>query len=238
MNIEAFFKVSYGLYILSSTFDGKMNGHINNTCFQVTAEPAKFAVCTHKNNLTTEFIEKSRVFSISVIQQDVDLNYIGHWGFKSGREFNKFDGINYRIGKTGAPIVLDKIISYIDCEVTDRIELDTHILYVGKVIDSDVLDNEKQALTYSYYRDVIKGLSPKNSPTYIDKNKKNAEKEIIVPEIKVVHPEFLCTVCGYVYEPSMGDPACNIKPGTPFEDLPEDWTCPVCGVTKDMFEKV
>jgi rubredoxin len=36
----------------------------------------------------------------------------------------------------------------------------------------------------------------------------------------------------------MGDPACNIKPGTPFEDLPEDWTCPVCGVTKDMFEKV
>jgi len=47
-----------------------------------------------------------------------------------------------------------------------------------------------------------------------------------------------CMVCGYVYDPAKGDPSRGIPPGTPFEALPEDWTCPDCGATKDMFEKV
>lgn len=48
--------------------------------------------------------------------------------------------------------------------------------------------------------------------------------------------KYVCTVCGYVYDPSIGDPDSNIAPNTPFEDIPDDWVCPVCGVTKDMFE--
>jgi rubredoxin len=46
-----------------------------------------------------------------------------------------------------------------------------------------------------------------------------------------------CTVCGYIYDPEIGDPEHGIKPGTPFENLPEDWTCPVCGAPKDQFVK-
>lgn len=49
--------------------------------------------------------------------------------------------------------------------------------------------------------------------------------------------KWTCTVCGYVYDPSVGDSASDIAPGTAFEDLPEDWICPLCGVGKDMFEK-
>lgn len=49
--------------------------------------------------------------------------------------------------------------------------------------------------------------------------------------------KYKCTVCGYVYDPSTGDPAANIAPNTPFEKLPDGWVCPVCGVGKDMFEK-
>ncbi|MDN5347964.1 MAG: hypothetical protein PWP65_1528 [Clostridia bacterium] len=45
-----------------------------------------------------------------------------------------------------------------------------------------------------------------------------------------------CTACGYVYDPAEGDPEGGVKPGTPFEDLPEDWVCPNCGLTKDVFE--
>jgi flavin reductase (DIM6/NTAB) family NADH-FMN oxidoreductase RutF len=97
MNIETFFKLSYGLYIVSSHFEGKLNGHINNTVFQVTAEPPKLAVCSHKNNLTTDYILKSKSLTISIIQERVDLEYIGHFGFKSGREFNKFANINYKL---------------------------------------------------------------------------------------------------------------------------------------------
>ncbi len=47
-----------------------------------------------------------------------------------------------------------------------------------------------------------------------------------------------CVVCGYVYDPSAGDPDSDIEPGTSFEDLPEDWICPACGVGKSDFEKV
>lgn len=48
--------------------------------------------------------------------------------------------------------------------------------------------------------------------------------------------KYICTVCGYVYDPANGDPDSGIAPGTAFEDIPEDWVCPVCGVAKDMFE--
>ena len=91
MNLEAFFKVSYGLYIVSAIHDNQKNGHVSNTVFQVTAEPARFAIATNKDNYTTELIEKSNSFSISVLSQDVDLEFLGPWGFKNGKEIDKFE---------------------------------------------------------------------------------------------------------------------------------------------------
>jgi rubredoxin len=49
--------------------------------------------------------------------------------------------------------------------------------------------------------------------------------------------KYVCTVCGYVYDPQVGDPDNGVKPGTAFKDLPDDWVCPICGATKDQFEK-
>lgn len=49
--------------------------------------------------------------------------------------------------------------------------------------------------------------------------------------------KYVCVPCGYVYDPAEGDPDNGVAAGTPFEKLPEDWVCPVCGATKDMFEK-
>lgn len=49
--------------------------------------------------------------------------------------------------------------------------------------------------------------------------------------------KYICTLCGYVYDPKIGDPDNGIAPGTAFEDIPNDWVCPVCGATKDQFEK-
>jgi rubredoxin len=50
--------------------------------------------------------------------------------------------------------------------------------------------------------------------------------------------KYECTVCGYIYDPELGDPEGDIQPGTPFEELPDDWTCPVCGADKSEFEKI
>jgi len=233
MNIEAFFKITYGLYIVTSKKDDLLNGHISNTVFQVTAEPPQFAVCSNKDNLTTDYIIQSGVFAVSIIEQDVDLQYIGRYGFKSGKDFNKFQYVNYKIGKTGAPIVLDKTVAYFECEVVQTFDVGSHIIFIGKVVDSEIIDESKIPLTYSHYRNVIKGVSPKNSPTYIDKSKLEHEK----PALKA-GKMYKCQVCGYVYEPEVGDAEQHIKPGTAFEDLTDNWICPVCGATKDMFEEI
>ena len=49
--------------------------------------------------------------------------------------------------------------------------------------------------------------------------------------------KYTCTPCGWEYDPAVGDPDRGIAPGTPFEESPEDWTCPICGVGKELFEK-
>jgi len=86
MNFEAFKKISYGLYIVSSKKNSKINGQIANTVFQVSADPPLIAVCINKENLTHEFIENSKVFCISVLAKDAPLRIIGQFGFRSGRD--------------------------------------------------------------------------------------------------------------------------------------------------------
>ncbi len=230
MNIEALFKLSYGLYIVSSTDGGKLNGHISNTVFQVTAEPARIAVCSNKNNLTTDFIRSSKVFAVTVISEQSDLAFIGHFGFKSGRDFDKFSGMDYFTGQTGAPIVRKNALAYFECEVEQETDLGTHVMFVGRMVSGDVLSDAAAPLTYKYYREVIKGISPKNAPTYVQ-HKDEAKPVVASGE------RYKCAVCGYVYDSEKGDPDNGIAPGTRFEDLPEDWTCPICGVGKDVFDK-
>jgi flavin reductase (DIM6/NTAB) family NADH-FMN oxidoreductase RutF/rubredoxin len=231
MDIRSFFKITYGLYIVSSRDGDRLNGHVSNTVFQVSADPPLFAIATHKDNLTTSFIRASGVFSVSVLQQDVDLQFLGPWGFNSGKEANKFAGTNYMEGKSGAPILLDKAIAYIDCEVRKEIDTGSHILFIGEAVDAAVLDDGKPPLTYQYYRDVIKGLSPENAPTYTEKSKLAELEEIKSAEMK----SYKCLVCGYIYDPAEGDGPKNIPAGTAFEDLPDNWTCPICGVGKNEF---
>jgi flavin reductase (DIM6/NTAB) family NADH-FMN oxidoreductase RutF/rubredoxin len=234
VDITAFFKVTYGLYIVSSRDGDNLNGHISNTVFQVTADPPQFVVATHKDNLTTRYIEKSGVFSVSVLQQDIDLEFMGPWGFKSGTTTNKFKNAGYRFGKSGAPIVLDKAIAFIDCQVVDRMDTGTHILYVGQVLDAGILDEKLKPLTYDHYREVIKGLSPEHAPTYT--GEKLEEGVLHQESVPLKKPRrYQCKVCGYIYDPEEGDPHGGIAPGTAFEDIPEEWSCPICGVTKKDF---
>ena len=86
--------------------------------------------------------------------------------------------------------------------------------------------NNFPAMSYSYYHKVIKGASPKTAPTYIE------EKVADVKEQKPTNKskKYKCSICGYVYD----DEKEKIK----FEDLPDDWTCPMCGVGKDLFVEV
>lgn len=228
MNKKTLHKISYGLYVISSKADEKFNGQIANTVFQITSEPPTVAVSINKQNLTHEFIKESKVFNISVLSEDTPMKFIGLFGFKSGKNVEKFKEVKYKLRLTNCPIIIDYTVGYLECELIDTIDVGSHTIFIGKVIDADIL-NDKKPMTYDYYHKVKKGKAPKTAPTYISEEK-NKKKE--VKKMK----KYVCTVCGYVYDPEVGDPDSGIKPGTPFEDIPDDWVCPVCGVGKDMFE--
>ena len=226
MNPKALFNISYGLYVISSKKDGLLNGQIGNTVFQISSEPPTIAVSINKKNLTHEYIKGSKTFTVSILSQDVPLNLIGQFGFKSGREINKFEGVSVKIGKTGVPYLTDYALSFIEAKVIQEFDANTHTVFVGEITDADIL-GEGLPMTYAYYQQVKKGSVPPAAPTY---NVKEEEKG-------TVSEKYVCNVCGYVYDPAVGDPDGGIAPGTPFADIPDDWVCPVCGAGKNEFEK-
>lgn len=227
MNLKAFYKISYGLFVVSSKKDEKFNGQIANTIFQVTAEPPTIAVSINKQNLTHEYIEKSKVFTVSILSKETPMKFIGQFGFKSGRELDKFQDVNYKVGVTGAPIVMENTVAYLEAELINNLDVGTHTIFIGKVIEAEVIKDE-EPMTYAYYHQVKQGKAPQTAPTYI--------KEEMQKEVKKIE-RYRCTVCGYIYDPEKGDPDSGINPGTPFENLPADWVCPVCGADKSAFEK-
>ena len=227
MNLKALYKLGYGLYVVCSKKGDKLNGQIANTVFQVCSEPPIIAVALNKQNLTNEFVSASKVFTVSIISQDTPLNFIGGFGFKSGREVDKFKGVGYKLGETGAPIVLDNTLAYLEAKVINQTEVGTHTIFIGEIVAADVV-KEGEPMTYAYYHEVKRGTTPKTAPSYIEEKKEAATKMA----------KYKCTVCGYIYDPELGDPDGGIKPGTLFEKIPDDWVCPVCGASKDQFEKV
>ena len=226
MNPKALYKLGYGLYVVSSKKGDRLNGQIANTVFQITSEPPTIAVSINKSNLTHEFIKESKVLTVSVISQDTSLSFIGHFGFKSGRDIDKLEGINYKIGETQAPIVTDNTLAYLEVSVTQEVDVGTHTIFIGELVGADVI-KEGEPMTYTYYHQVKRGTTPKAAPSYIAE-KKEAPKMA----------KYRCTVCGYIYDPELGDPDGGIKPGTPFEEIPDGWVCPVCGAAKSQFEKI
>jgi flavin reductase (DIM6/NTAB) family NADH-FMN oxidoreductase RutF/rubredoxin len=227
MNLEALHTISYGLYVVSSRRGDRLNGQIANTVFQVASSPPTIAVCINKKNLTHEFISESKVFATSILSQDTPLRFIGLFGFKSGREVDKFGETNYRLGETRAPIALDHSLAYLEANVTNQVDVETHTLFMGQLVGAEIL-KAGEPMTYAYYHQVKGGATPKTAPIYHEEKKEEVSKMA----------KYKCTVCGYVYDPKTGDPDGGVKPGTPFEKIPDSWVCPVCGASKSEFEKL
>jgi len=230
MDPKALHKISYGLYVICSKNGEKINGQIANALFQVTSQPPTIAVSINKQNLTHEYIGESKVLTISILSEQTPMTFIGNFGFKSGRDIDKFKKVNYKLGKNKVPIVIDYCLAYIEVRVTSKIDVGTHTIFVGKVEDGEILSDDKP-MTYEYYHEVKGGISPKTAPTYSEMVDKVVKKE------EGNMDKYVCKVCGYVYDPEKGDPDSGIEPGTKFEDLPDDWVCPVCGAKKEDFEK-
>ncbi|MDE7222279.1 MAG: flavin reductase [Acetatifactor sp.] len=212
MNNIAFRQLSYGVYVVSTWDEGRATGCTANSAMQITSEPATIAVSINHSNYTNACIQKLGKFAISILGEHSDPGTIGVFGFKSGRDNNKFDEVKPEI-RSHMPVIPDAC-AYIVCEVVDKLETSSHTVFLGKVVDADILKND-DPMTYAYYHNVIKGKSPKAAPTYIpEENEAEAG------------PKYVCGVCGYEYQ---GD--------IPFEELPDDYVCPVCKQPKSVFQK-
>ena len=166
-NVErgVFRDLSYGLYIVASKDEGRLNGQVVNTIIQVTSEPPRVAVIINKKNLTHEFILNSKVFSASVLEESTPMIFLGPFGFRSGRDVDKLSKVDFKEGITGCPLISEHALSVLEAEVIDQIDLGTHTVFIGNVVSSEIL-KKGSPLTYQYYHQVLKGKSPPNAPTY------------------------------------------------------------------------
>ena len=144
-------KISYGLYVVSSVKDGKLNGQISNTVFQLTDPPLRIAVCLNKKNLTHEYISATGCFAVSVLGQE-QFDMVRNFGYRSGRVADKFTDVSYVAGKNGCPILCN-CMAYLEARVIPDKVLDvgTHHLFVADVTSGMVVA-DRTALTYEYFR--------------------------------------------------------------------------------------
>ena len=217
MNTKILRNMSYGVYIVGTMDGDRPTGCVANSIMQITSSPATVAASINHDNFTKECIDKHGYFSFSILSVDSPVELIGKFGFQSGREINKFDGVDYEM--IGNVPVLKHTCGYITCKVVDKMETSTHTVYLGEIVEANIYDDNKAVeMSYAYYHKVIKGKSPKNAPTYIENE---PEADVIeTPKKKVT---YVCQVCGYVYD---GDP------------LPEDFICPICKQGADKFKRV
>jgi len=226
-NPKTLHKVSYGLYIITSKQGKRINGQTANTLVQISSDPVTIAVSINKHNFTNEFIRQSKVFNVSILAQEAPLSLIGQFGFKSCRDVDKFEAVEYKLGANGAPYIIDSVLAYMETEVIQEVDAGTHSIFIGKVTGGEVL-KEGTPMTYAHYHQIKRGSVPKTAPSYTLPQKERTDDAM---------DKYVCNVCGYVYDPALGDPENDIAPDTPFEKLPDDWVCPVCGAGKDEFEK-
>jgi flavin reductase (DIM6/NTAB) family NADH-FMN oxidoreductase RutF len=148
--IKACWKVSYGLYVVTSIRDGRANGQVCNTLFQITSDPPRFAIGINHRNLTHEFIASSEVFAASILGVG-DHRLVRRFGYRSGRDFDKLGGIAVRAGRTGCPL-LEESLGYVECKLLPdkTVDAGTHSIFVGEVVGGGIL-RDGEPMTYAHY---------------------------------------------------------------------------------------
>lgn len=149
---NALYSISYGMFVVSSRSGDKVNAQTCNTVFQITSDPVRVAIGINKSNLTHEFIMDSKVAAVTILGKG-NMGIIKRFGFSSGRNVDKFAGVEWMKSPTaGCPVINDGN-SYLECEIEldKSIDAGTHTLFVAKVVGGGKLRGT-EPITYGYYR--------------------------------------------------------------------------------------
>ena len=179
---EAMYKLTYGLFMLTTTDGQKQNGCIVNTVSMLTDNPKRIVVFVNKANYSEELLKKTGVFNVSVLTESAPFEIFKQFGFQSGRDTDKFAGGRYEVSANGLYYLPEYANAVLSAKVIDHYDYDTHTLFVAEVTEAKKLNDEK-SVTYEYYQSNIKP-------------KPQAAKS----EEKSGKGKWVCKICGYVYE--------------------------------------
>lgn len=149
---KVLYNTTYGLYVITSKNDDKINGMVANSFIQITSSPFRGLVGINKDNLTRELILESGVFAVSFLGTDNHFE-VKRFGYNTGRNIDKFRKLDYKISDNVKCPVLNNSIGYVECEIEKEncIDFETHTLSIAKIIGGEILD-KKEPMTYAYYR--------------------------------------------------------------------------------------
>lgn len=165
MDATALFKMTYGLYVVSAEADGQRAGCVVNTATQVTSTPPRVIVAVNKENVTAGVIAAAKAFTVTVIDKTADMPYIGNFGFRSSVTYNKFEHYGCETSAVGSPYSPEHVCALLACKLVDTVDVGTHLLFIGDVVDAQKLSDE-EPLTYAYYHAVLKGKTPPKASSY------------------------------------------------------------------------
>lgn len=223
IDTKAFRAMSYGLYIVSAKNGDAMAGCVVNTFHQVTSKPARVSVAINKENFTTGAILESGRFEATVLAESASMELIGRFGFQTSADIDKFAETAHAFDEAGVPYVTEHAVAHVGARVIDKIDVGTHYLIVGEVECAEVLSDEPP-MTYAYYHQVKGGKTPPKASSFDPDD--SAGAGVAAPEAQEAgKPRYgwRCMICGYIVE---------------MDELPDDFTCPMCGMGRDMFERV
>ncbi|MCR4904007.1 MAG: flavin reductase, partial [Butyrivibrio sp.] len=175
-DISALFKIGYGLYVVTSNDGKRDNGLIVNTVTQVSENPTRIAVGINKNNYSCETIEKTKKLNVNVLSEKVVFSVFQRFGFQSGRDVDKFEGIEVNRTDNGLPFLKHYINAVISLEVDNMIDMVSHTLFICEIKEMRLISDDR-TVTYTYYQENVK-------PKPATQGKKG----------------WVCKVCGFIYE--------------------------------------
>ena len=218
---KAFHSLSYGLYIITTEADGFAAGCVCNTFQQVTSDPMQVSVALNKQNATTEAIRSAGRFAVSVLAQDATMELIGAFGFHSSKDTDKFAGCAVGRDAAGIPYVAEQSVARFSAHVVNELDLGTHILFIAEVDEAAALD-AGEPMTYAYYHLVKGGKTPPKASSYLGGDDA-APAPAAVEGTGATRIAWRCTICGHIEY---------------VDELPDDFECPICGMGKEVFEKI
>lgn len=230
MDLNALFKLTHGLYILGARDGNRYVGSVVDAVMQAANQPVMICLSCANTSYTKECIERTNEFSLSVLGKDVDPFVISNFGFQSSRNINKWETVKF-YDQDNLPYIENNIAT-VACKVIQKIIYESNTVFLAEVFDCSN-NRDADVLTYGDYRNyfktkVLENLKKKAPASDIVEEEKDMEDKSIKVDVKSEENDkhWVCSVCDYVYD----------EEGS-FDDLPEDWTCPVCGVAKSFFVK-